>query len=745
MVKKRIYQVAREYHLSSEALVSMLKEMGFEVKGHMSTVTEEMAKRVSKRFEEQKESFRQEIKRKKEAAEIRKPEQKKPEQKKVAKTAGAGKKKKKWKETAPRFRKAKERFRREKRTVDRRVVAENIRKTLAKIETPSPKLKKRKTKTHHPGEIEEERTIIKVSEFISVAELAQQMDVNISTLIAKCLEMGLVVSINQRLDMDTIVMVADEFGFEVEALAEFAEDILEEEEGIEDQSQLVPRPPVVTVMGHVDHGKTSLLDYIRKSNIIAGEKGGITQHIGAYEVQLEEGKITFLDTPGHEAFTAMRARGAQITDIVVLVVAADAHVMPQTVEAIDHARAAGVPMIVAINKIDLPTANPDRIKQELTDRGLLSEEWGGKIMMVEVSAKTGQGVDNLLEAIVLEAELLDLKANPTKRAKGTIIEAKLDRGRGPMATVLVKEGTLVATNTFVTGLYSGRVRGMFDERGSSISEAGPAVPVQILGLEGVPQAGDSFFVVSSEQQARSISQKRQLLSREQEHRKVKRLTLTDLAQQIKEGEVKQLPLIIKGDVDGSVEALSDALMQLSTEEVSVNIIHRGVGAVSESDVLLAVASNAVIIGFHVRPDARARELAVQEQVNIKFYQIIYDVVTDVKGLLSGLLTPQVEERILGIVSVRQVFRVPKLGAIGGCFVQSGLITRGAAVRVLRDSIAIYEGTISSLKRFKEDVKEVQAGYECGAGIQGFNDLKDNDTFEIFETVETPRDIDQVKK
>ncbi|MCK4417325.1 MAG: translation initiation factor IF-2, partial [Candidatus Latescibacteria bacterium] len=371
--------------------------------------------------------------------------------------------------------------------------------------------------------------------------------------------------------------------------------------------------------------------------------------------------------------------------------------------------------------------------------------WGGKIMMVEVSAKTGQGVDNLLEAIVLEAELLDLKANPTKRAKGTIIEAKLDRGRGPMATVLVKEGTLVATNTFVTGLYSGRVRGMFDERGSSISEAGPAVPVQILGLEGVPQAGDSFFVVSSEQQARSISQKRQLLSREQEHRKVKRLTLTDLAQQIKEGEVKQLPLIIKGDVDGSVEALSDALMQLSTEEVSVNIIHRGVGAVSESDVLLAVASNAVIIGFHVRPDARARELAVQEQVNIKFYQIIYDVVTDVKGLLSGLLTPQVEERILGIVSVRQVFRVPKLGAIGGCFVQSGLITRGAAVRVLRDSIAIYEGTISSLKRFKEDVKEVQAGYECGAGIQGFNDLKDNDTFEIFETVETPRDIDQVKK
>jgi translation initiation factor IF-2 len=710
LAKKRIYQVAREYHLSSEALVSMLKEMGFEVKGHMSTVTEEMAKRVSKRFEEQKESFRQEIKRKKEAAEIRKPEQKKPEQKKVAKTAGAGKKKKKWKETAPKFRKAKERSRREKRTVDRRVVAENIRKTLAKIETPSPKLKKRRTKTHRPGEIEEERTIIKVSEFISVAELAQQMDVNISTLIAKCLEMGLVVSINQRLDMDTIVMVADEFGFEVEALAEFAEDILEEE-GIEDQSQLVPRPPVVTVMGHVDHGKTSLLDYVRKSNIIAGEKGGITQHIGAYEVQFEEGKITFLDTPGHEAFTAMRARGAQITDIVVLVVAADAHVMPQTVEAIDHARAAGVSMIVAINKIDLPTANPDRIKQELTDRGLLSEEWGGKTMMVEVSAKTGQGVDNLLEAILLEAELLDLKANSTKRVKGTIIEAKLDRGRGPMATVLVKEGTLLATNTFVTGIYSGRVRGMFDERGASVSEAGPAVPVQILGLEGVPQAGDSFFVVSSEQQARAISQKRQLLSREQEHRKVKRLTLTDLAQQIKEGEVKQLPLIIKGDVDGSVEALSDALMQLSTEEVSVNIIHRGVGAVSESDVLLAVASNAVIIGFHVRPDARARELAVQEQVNIKFYQIIYDVVNDVKGLLF----------------------------------QSGLIRRGAAVRVLRDSIAIYEGTISSLKRFKEDVKEVQAGYECGAGIQGFNDLKDNDTFEIFETVETPRDIDQVKK
>ncbi len=741
MAKKRVYQVAREYHISSDALVSMLKEMGFEVKGHMSTVTEEMAKRVAKRFEEQKESFRQEIKRKKKAAEVKEPEQKKA----AAKAVGTVKKKKKWKETAPKFRKAKERFRREKKVVDQRVVAENIRKTLAKIETPSSRLKRRKTKTYRPGEEEEERKVIKVSEFVSVAELAQQMDVNTSTLIAKCLEMGLVVSINQRLDMDTIVMVADEFGFEVEPLAEYAEDILDEEEEEEDQSQLAPRPPVVTVMGHVDHGKTSLLDYIRKSNIIAGEKGGITQHIGAYEVQLEEGKITFLDTPGHEAFTAMRARGAQITDIVVLVVAADAHVMPQTVEAIDHARAAGVPIVVAINKVDLPTANPDRIRQELADRGLLAEEWGGKTMMVEVSAKTGQGVDKLLETILLEAEILELKANPNKRAKGTIIEAKLDRGRGPMATVLVKEGTLRVGDPFVTGVYSGRVRGMFDERGSSVDEAGPAVPVQILGLEGVPQAGDSFFVVASEQQARSISQKRQLLSREQEHRRVKRPTLTDLAQQIREGEVKQLPLIIKGDVDGSVEALSDSLMQLSTEEVSVNIIHRGVGAVSESDVLLAAASNAIIIGFNVRPDLRARELAAQEQVSIKFYQIIYDVVNDVKALLSGLLTPQLEEKTLGVASVRQIFRVPKLGAIGGCFVQSGVIRRGAAVRVLRDNVAVYQGTISSLRRFKEDVKEVPAGYECGVGIQGFSDFKINDIFEVFETVETPREIDQVKK
>jgi len=739
LAKKRVYQVAREYHISSDALVSMLREMGFQVKGHMSTVGEEMAKLVAKRFEEQKESFRQEIKRKQKAAELRGSEKKK-----VVKPIRVGKKKKRWKEIAAKSRKSKERFRRQRETVDQKVVAENIRKTLARIETSSPKMKRRKLKAHRPGEVEEERKVIRVSEFISVAELAQQMDVNTSTLIAKCLEMGLVVSINQRLDMDTITMVADEFGFEVEPLAEYAEDILDEEEEEEDRSRLVPRPPVVTVMGHVDHGKTSLLDYIRNSNIIAGEKGGITQHIGAYEVQLEEGKITFLDTPGHEAFTAMRARGAQVTDIVVLVVAADAHVMPQTVEAIDHARAAGVPIIVAINKVDLPTANPDRIRQELADRGLLAEEWGGKTMMVEVSAKTGQGVDKLLETILLQAEILELEANPHKKAKGTIIEAKLDKGRGPMATVLVKEGTLRVGDPFVTGVYSGRVRGMFDERGSSVDEAGPAVPVQILGLDGVPQAGDSFFVVASEQQARSISQKRQLLNREQEYRKVKRPALTDLAQQIREGEVKQLPLIIKGDVDGSVEALSDSLMQLSSEEVGVNIIHRGVGAVSESDVLLAAASNAIIIGFNVRPDVRAREVAAQEQVSIRFYQIIYDVVKDVKALLSGLLTPQLEEKTLGIASVRQVFRVPKLGAIGGCFVQSGVVRRGAAVRVLRDNVTVYEGSISSLRRFKEDVKEVPAGYECGVGIQGFSDFKVNDIFEVFEIVETPRQIDQVK-
>lgn len=494
-------------------------------------------------------------------------------------------------------------------------------------------------------------------------------------------------------------------------------------------------------MGHVDHGKTSLLDHIRSANVVAGEAGGITQHIGAYEVSLPSGnQITFLDTPGHEAFTAMRARGAQATDIVVLVVAADDSVMPQTVEAINHAQAANVPIIIAINKIDKGDANADRIRQQLSEKGVLVEEWGGKYQAIELSARTGVNVDQLLERILLEAEVLDLKANPSRAARGIVIEAELDKGKGIVATVLVQKGSLRIGDSFVAGIWSGRVRAMFDERGNRVEVAKPSQPVQVIGFDGIPQSGDQFVVLEDERKARDISLKRQQLKREQDFRQRRMITLDDISQQIREGQVKDLPVIVKGDVDGSVEALSDSLMRLSTQEVKVVVIHKGVGAISESDVLLAAASNAVIVGFHVRPNLNARKLAEQENVDIRLYSIIYDAINEVKNALEGMLTPSVSEEVLATVDVREIFKVSKVGTIAGCFVRDGKIMRNNRVRLVRDGLVVFEGTIASLKRFKDDVREVEQGFECGIGLEGFNDLKQGDSIEAFKMVETKRKL-----
>ena len=495
-------------------------------------------------------------------------------------------------------------------------------------------------------------------------------------------------------------------------------------------------------MGHVDHGKTSLLDYVRRTNVVAGEAGGITQHIGAYHVELGNDRmITFLDTPGHAAFTAMRARGAQVTDVVVLIVAADDAVMPQTLEAIDHAKAAKVPLFIAINKVDLPTASVDKIKRELSERDVLVEDYGGQVQSCEISAITGHNVDTLLEMLALETELLELKADPDRRAKGTVVESRLDRGRGNVATVLVQEGTLKVGDPFITGLYNGRVRAMLDERGKVVASAGPSVPVQVLGLDGLPQAGDTFHVLENERQTREISQKRQQLRREQDFHKVRRVSLTDIHDQIAAGQVQDLRLIIKGDVDGSVEALQDALLQISNDEVQLNVIHRAVGAITETDVLLATASDAIIIGFNVRPDGRAREVAAAEHVDIRMYRVIYEAVEDVKAALSGLLKPRVDERVLGAAEVRETFSVPRIGTIAGCHVSEGQITRASKVRLLRNGVIVYEGVIGSLRRFKDDVRDVQAGFECGIGVENYTDFKVGDVIEAYETFEVARSLE----
>ncbi|MGV3508934.1 MAG: translation initiation factor IF-2 [Sphingobacteriaceae bacterium] len=581
--------------------------------------------------------------------------------------------------------------------------------------------------------------VLKTTEFVTANDLASMIDVPVTQIISTCMSLGMFVSINQRLDAETLTIVADEFGYEVEFIKPEDEEATLEQEDSEDD--LIPRAPIVTVMGHVDHGKTSLLDFVRKTNVLGGEAGGITQHIGAYEVTLEGGKkITFLDTPGHEAFTAMRARGAQVTDIVIIVIAADDAVMPQTREAINHAQAAGVPIVFAFSKVDKPGANSDKIREQLSAMNILVEDWGGKFQSQEISGKTGLGVDLLLEKVLLEAELLELKANPNKRATGTVIEAALDKGRGIVTTVLIQAGTLRVGDPILAGSFSGKVKALTNERGQKVDKAGPSTPVQVLGMQGAPTAGDKFNALASEVEAREIANKRLQLQREQGLRTQKHITLDEIGRRLAIGNFKELNIIVKGDVDGSIEALSDSLLKLSTEQIQVNIIHKSVGQISESDVLLASASDAIIIGFQVRPSSGARKLAEQEEIDIRLYSIIYDAINEVKAAMEGMLAPEFEEQITANVEIRETFKISKVGTIAGCMVLDGKINRNSKIRIIRDGVVVYTGELASLKRFKDDVKEVSKGYECGLNIQNFNDIKEGDIVEAYEQVEVKRKL-----
>lgn len=631
-------------------------------------------------------------------------------------------------------------------------IQDKIKATLAKLsggggKGNSQRSKYRKDKRSAKAEEEVERQLqaeeesktLKVTEFISANDLASLMDVTANDVISACMSLGMFVSINQRLDAETITVIADEFGFDVD-FAEAKEDteIIEVQD---DESQLEDRPPIVTIMGHVDHGKTSLLDYIRDSKVTEGEAGGITQHIGAYDVTTESGKrVAFLDTPGHEAFTAMRARGAKITDVAIIVVAADDSVMPQTKEAINHAQVAGVPIVIAINKIDKPNANPDKIKEDLSNINILVEDWGGKYQCQHVSAKTGEGIDELLDKVLLEAEMLELKANPNKPAVGSVVEASLDKGRGYVSTIMVQAGTLKVGDVLLAGPYFGKVKAMFDHRGQKLEKAGPSTPVLMLGLDGAPQAGDKFNVMESDREAREIATKREQILREQSIRTKKHITLDEIGRRLAIGNFKELNVIVKGDVDGSIEALSDSLLKLSTEEVQVNILHKGVGQISESDVLLASASDAVIVGFQVRPSGGARKLAESEEIEIRLYSIIYDAINDVKDAMEGMLEPTSEEVITGNIEVRDVFKISKVGTVAGCYVTDGNVKRSNKVRLVRDGIVVYTGEINQLKRFKEDVAEVKSGYECGLSIKNFNDIKVGDIIEGFEIKEVKRTL-----
>lgn len=587
---------------------------------------------------------------------------------------------------------------------------------------------------------EKEKSILKLTEFVTVAELASMMNISVTEVISACMSLGLFVSINQRLDAETINIVADEFGYSVEFVSvEIQEAIDEEEEDSEENLQ--SRPPIVTVMGHVDHGKTSLLDSIRKTNVIAGEAGGITQHIGAYNVKLADGRtITFLDTPGHEAFTAMRARGAQVTDIAIIIIAADDSVMPQTVEAINHASAAGVPIVFAINKIDKPGANPDKIREELANMNFLVEEWGGKYQCQEIAAKKGLHIEDLLEKVLLEAELLDLKANPHRKAVGSIIESSLDKGRGYVATVLVQNGTLKVGDIMLAGQYFGHIKAMFNERGEKLEKAGPSEPALILGLNGAPQAGDKFNIMSDDKEARLLANKREQLQREQGLRTQKHITLDEIGRRIAIGNFQELNVIVKGDVDGSIEALADSLIKLSTDEIQVNIIHKAVGQITEGDVLLAAASNAIIVGFQVRPSMGARKLAEKEQIDIRLYSVIYQAIEELKSAMEGMLSPEIKEEVIATVEVLETFKISKVGTIAGCIVREGKITRTAKIRIIRDGIVIHTGALGSLKRFKDDVKEVAKGFECGLNIENYNDIQVNDMIEAYQEVEVKKTL-----
>ena len=647
--------------------------------------------------------------------------------------------------------KGKKRKKGKKSLVDQEAVAQNISRTLATLKAPvgkkgvhrreeGPTFRETQEERRRE-EREREKTLVRVTEFITVSELANTLKVPPTQIVTFAFkELGQMVTINQRLDFDMIELIASAFSFQAVREEEYA--TTQTEETTDAAETLKPRPPVVTIMGHVDHGKTSLLDYVRKTNVVAGEAGGITQHIGAYQVTLKDSrKITFLDTPGHEAFTAMRARGAQVTDLVVLVVAADDAIMPQTIEAISHAKNAGVPLVVAINKIDLPSANVQKVKQDLLAHGVVLEEFGGTTLATPISAKKGTGVDELLEQILLQAELLDLKANPDRKAQGTVLEASLDPGKGALATILVQTGTLHVGDDFICGQYSGRVRAMYDERGGTETEVGPSTPVQILGFEGVPEAGDTFLAMADAAEARDIAQKRQRLEREAQHRRSGRVkTLEDFMAEAAEGGVASLRIIIKADQGGPAEALADALAQLSTAEVKVEVVHRGVGAITESDVLLARASGAIIVGFHVRPDSNARAAADRERVEIRTYRIIYEAVEEVKAAMEGLLAPEKKEVVVGEAEVRQTFKIAKVGTIAGCFVRSGVIPRTGRVRLIRSGVEVYDGTLASLKRFKDDVREVREGFECGIGIENFNDIKVSDLIESYRIEEIARSL-----
>ena len=633
------------------------------------------------------------------------------------------------------------RDRKKKKNVDEKLAAESVRKTLATLDLGSTRRKHRRTHEDGADVATEAAKVLKAAEFITVAELANMMQVKPQEVIGTCMRMGLMATMNKRLDKDSMQAVADEFGYEVEFISEFAEEAVEEVAEEVAAEKLRPRAPVVTVMGHVDHGKTSLLDYVRKANVIAGEAGGITQHIGAYDVRLADGrKITVLYPPGHEAFTAMRARGAQVTDIVVLVVAADDRVMPQTIEAIDHAKAANVPIVVAINKIDLPAADPARVKTELAGHGVVVEEFGGKYVAVEISAKKGTNVDKLLDMILLSTELLELKADPDRRARGVVLEARVEQGRGVVASVLVQSGTLRIGDPFVAGQNFGRVRAMFNERAQVVKEAGPSTPVEVLGWNTTPGAGDIFVSLEDEREAREIATKRAALHREHEFRSTKAVSLVDFHSQMAQGGPNELNMLIKGDVDGSVEALAESLQKLATSEVAVRVIRQAVGQITESDVLLAAASNAIVVGFHVRPDAKARELAEREKVEIRLYDIIYKAVEDVKQALEGMLKPELKEVQLGVAEVRQVFHLSKGATVAGCMVSSGKITRGEQIRLLRGTETVWTGRIDALKRFKDDVREVLQGFECGITLSGCNDIQQGDRLESFTIQELARTL-----
>ncbi|PQJ15853.1 translation initiation factor IF-2 [Aureicoccus marinus] len=623
-------------------------------------------------------------------------------------------------------------------------VQKQVRETLEKLQGKSNKGRgakyRREKRDQHRQQTEKdlqmqqlESKILKVTEFVTVNELATMMEVSTTDIISACMSLGIMVTLNQRLDAETLSIVTDEFGYEVEFVTAELEEAIEEVEDKEED--LVIRAPIVTVMGHVDHGKTSLLDYIRKENVIAGESGGITQHIGAYGVTLESGqKITFLDTPGHEAFTAMRARGAQVTDLAIIVIAADDDIMPQTKEAISHAQAAGVPIVFAINKIDRPTANPDKIKEGLAGMNLLVEDWGGKIQSHDISAKTGQGVNELLEKVLLEAELLELKANPDRLASGTVVEAFLDKGRGYVSTILVQTGTLSIGDYLLAGTTSGKVKAMQDERGNNVKQVGPATPISVLGLDGAPQAGDKFNVLEDEREAKQIAGKRAQLQREQSVRTQRHITLDEIGRRIALGDFQELNIILKGDVDGSVEALTDSFQKLSTDEIQVNIIHKGVGAITESDVLLASASDAIIIGFNVRPMGNARAVADKEEIDIRTYSIIYDAINDLKDAMEGMLSPEMKEEVTGTAEIRETFKISKIGTIAGCMVTSGKLFRNSGVRIIREGVVVYTGELASLKRFKDDVKEVSKGYDCGLQVKNYNDIRIDDVIEAFQEV-----------